>query len=221
MRSWKSNPLRRKRSLKPDTALAGIFLTFIMADELHQSACIDIAYEPEFEDARAAFRAHAKHFPLSWMFGSMPMIILWVLIFVPQFWKWRGLALIWACGMTLAAFLGSLWFSRMYWKRAWREDNPGGTVWFKFSDECAEFGSRGGQSVFGWNVFTHYREAKTVFLLYYGRRSYSYVPKRVFQDEQQLARFREMLARLIRYTSYRRSAEAFPVMQSDSSSPAN
>lgn len=62
-----------------------------------------------------------------------------------------------------------------------------------------------------WQKFTHWAETKRLLLLYTGRDSCLYVPKRCLCDEGQETEFRNLLKKHIGRTKYERGVPAFPV----------
>jgi hypothetical protein len=65
----------------------------------------------------------------------------------------------------------------------------------KFTDQGLEYETEGVKSEIKWNFYTKYHEGENVFILVYGARQYSVIPKHAFN--RQLEDFKKLLKKKI------------------------
>jgi hypothetical protein len=66
----------------------------------------------------------------------------------------------------------------------------------RFTENGIEYETEGIKSNIDWNFYKEYYEGKDIFLLVYGKKQYSVIPKYVFKDE--LDNFRRILEKNIK-----------------------
>ncbi|MFN8458952.1 MAG: YcxB family protein [Anaerolineae bacterium] len=78
-----------------------------------------------------------------------------------------------------------------------REANFCDTYWLRFSEEGLEFKTTHVNSQLDWQLYRQVWENRQFYLLFYGERLFTVIPKRVFADAAQETQFRELLQRKI------------------------
>jgi hypothetical protein len=119
-----------------------------------------------------------------------------------------GLLLIYAAGLrwwTLIPFLLAIleWFNLLSPRplviRYWFKHNPKlcGTYHLTFTSAGILWKTKSIDSRIAWDQYTRVLEDSRMYLLIYGKRLYSVVPKREFKDEDESTRFRSLVAKHI------------------------
>lgn len=78
-----------------------------------------------------------------------------------------------------------------------RESRLHDTYWLRFDDEGIAFKTEHINSNLDWALYQQAWENKRFFFLIYGKQMYTIIPKRVFADAEQEARFRMLTQRKI------------------------
>lgn len=160
---------------------------------------IVLSFRYRKEDVVRAMRAHYSSVMRPRLDGALAILLLAVGIYccwIPNL-KWFAIFSLAASGtflmMLVAAFgvIPHLLFSR---EPKYRDDYS-----LTFSDEGIHFHTVHIDSQLEWNLYSRALVDRSSYLLYYGSRAFSIIPKRVFQSREHLTEFDKLLSQNVKH----------------------
>jgi hypothetical protein len=157
-----------------------------------EAESVSISFDNRVEEFTAAERLYYK----STIFAKIDKVVAVLLVFA-------GVLLIYAVGAnwwTLMPFLLAIleWFNLLsprplvirYWFK--RNSKLYGTYHLTFTPAGIHWQTKSIDSRIAWDQYTSTLEDNRMWLLMYGKRLYTVVPKRAFTDDNEAARFRSL-----------------------------
>ncbi len=163
-----------------------------------ENETISVSFDNALGDHLAAERLYYK----STSFAKIDKVVAAMLVLVGVFSTWGAGARWWTLLFFPLAVLE--WFNLLSIRplviRYWFKHNPkfSETYHLTLGPEGIRFRTKSIDSRLSWDHYTKVLEDDRLWLLVYGTRMYSVIPKRVFQDESERTRFRALVAQKCR-----------------------
>jgi len=162
-----------------------------------ESTTINVTFDNVLADHLAAERLYYK----STIFAKVDKVVALLLLLVGLYSTWEAGVHWWTLMFFPLAVLE--WFNllsvRPFVIRRWFKQNPkfSETYHLAFDESGIHFRTKSIDSRVTWDHYTKVLEDDRLWLLVYGTRMHSVIPKRVLKGDDEVARFRSLVAQNI------------------------
>jgi|SRR5260221_656296 len=162
-----------------------------------ESESVSLSFDNVVSDQLAAERLYYK----STVFATLDKVVAGILLLAGAFCIWGAGVRWWTLIFFPLAVLE--WFDLLTIRplviRRWFKHNPkfGETYHLVLDQAGIQFRTKSLDSRISWDHYTQVLESDHLWLLVYGTRMYSVIPKRVFKGDDEMARFRSLVTQNI------------------------